>query len=232
MSRMRSLGVIRNPEPPQGETVLQSMVNFNGTGTVAINYHRNCSSITDNGTGDWTVNWILAGSTDNYAVSVLTRIDAAAVGSGCGVKAATTPTASAIRLTAEASNASGTLADMARVLVAMWTNGGNQRQWPTQEQVARVWCVFNMSGTLQGSRNVSSITDNGAGDWTVNYLHGFSATDSYCAGGTMQVAGAAKPQLCLKQNVALAQMSCGLFGSAAGGGAEDGTLAYFAAWGT
>ena len=34
--------------------------NWNGTGTVAIRASYNCSSITDNGTGDYTVNFINA----------------------------------------------------------------------------------------------------------------------------------------------------------------------------
>lgn len=44
-------------------------VNFNGTGTVAIRSSYNVSSITDNGTGDYTVNFTNALSDTNYAVS-------------------------------------------------------------------------------------------------------------------------------------------------------------------
>ena len=44
-------------------------VNFNGTGTVAIRSSYNVSSITDNGTGDYTVNFTNALSDANYAVS-------------------------------------------------------------------------------------------------------------------------------------------------------------------
>lgn len=47
-------------------------VNFNGTGTVAIRSSYNVSSITDNGTGDYTVNFATALSDANYsAVSTL-----------------------------------------------------------------------------------------------------------------------------------------------------------------
>jgi hypothetical protein len=45
-------------------------VNFNGTGTVAIRSSYNVSSITDNGTGDYTVNFATALSDANYAVMV------------------------------------------------------------------------------------------------------------------------------------------------------------------
>ena len=43
-------------------------VNFNGTGTVAIRASYNVSSITDNGTGDYTVNFTTALVDTNYAV--------------------------------------------------------------------------------------------------------------------------------------------------------------------
>jgi hypothetical protein len=42
-------------------------VNFNGTGTVAIRASYNVSSITDNGTGDYTVNFTTAMPDVNYA---------------------------------------------------------------------------------------------------------------------------------------------------------------------
>jgi len=46
------------------------MVNFNGTGTPAILASGNVSSITDNGTGDYTVNFTTAMPDANYAVEV------------------------------------------------------------------------------------------------------------------------------------------------------------------
>jgi hypothetical protein len=47
----------------------RAWVNFNGTGTVAIRASGNVSSITDNGTGDYTVNFTTAMPDANYAVS-------------------------------------------------------------------------------------------------------------------------------------------------------------------
>jgi hypothetical protein len=44
-------------------------VNFNGTGTVAIRSSYNVSSITDNGTGDYTVNFATPMSDVNYVIS-------------------------------------------------------------------------------------------------------------------------------------------------------------------
>lgn len=46
----------------------RAWVNFNGTGTVAIRAAGNVSSITDNGTGDYTVNFTTAMPDANYAV--------------------------------------------------------------------------------------------------------------------------------------------------------------------
>jgi hypothetical protein len=45
----------------------RAWVNFNGTGTVAIRASGNVSSITDNGTGDYTVNFTTAMSDANYS---------------------------------------------------------------------------------------------------------------------------------------------------------------------
>jgi hypothetical protein len=45
----------------------KAWVNFNGTGTVAIRASFNVSSITDNGTGDYTVNFTTALADANFA---------------------------------------------------------------------------------------------------------------------------------------------------------------------
>ena len=49
-------------------TFCRAWVNFNGTGTVAIRASFNVSSITDNGTGDYTVNFTTSMPDTNYAV--------------------------------------------------------------------------------------------------------------------------------------------------------------------
>ena len=48
--------------------ICKAWVNFNGTGTVAIRDDFNVSSITDNGTGDYTVNFTNALNDANYSV--------------------------------------------------------------------------------------------------------------------------------------------------------------------
>ena len=47
----------------------KAWVNFNGTGTVAIRGSFNVSSITDNGTGNYTVNFTTALSDANYSIA-------------------------------------------------------------------------------------------------------------------------------------------------------------------
>ena len=52
----------------------RAWVNFNGTGTVAIRDSGNVSSITDNGTGDYTVNFTTAMSDANYSAVIGWRV--------------------------------------------------------------------------------------------------------------------------------------------------------------
>ena len=50
-----------------GGYTAKAWVNFNGTGTVAIRASGNVTSITDNGTGDYTVNFTSSISDNNYS---------------------------------------------------------------------------------------------------------------------------------------------------------------------
>jgi len=58
----------------------RAWVNFNGTGTVAIRGSGNVSSITDNGTGDYTVNFTTAMPDGNYGFYIGSKQDQAGVG--------------------------------------------------------------------------------------------------------------------------------------------------------
>ena len=79
--------------------VCKAWVNFNGTGTVAIRASYNVSSITDNGVGDYTVNFTTALADQNYATQFTVRNDAiAAFGWVTGIQSATDPTTTAVRL--------------------------------------------------------------------------------------------------------------------------------------
>ena len=57
------------PATLTGQYAAKAWVNFNGTGTVAIRESGNVSSITDNGTGDYTVNFTTALTDASYSAS-------------------------------------------------------------------------------------------------------------------------------------------------------------------
>ena len=96
----------------------RAWVNFNGTGTVAIRASGNVSSITDNGTGNYTVNFTTAMqdadytvcSNGNYSLGVYVRFALRDMG--------TAPTTSAVRLLCNQSSA--TTADMEYVDVSIF----------------------------------------------------------------------------------------------------------------
>jgi len=59
----------------------RAWVNFNGTGTVAIRSSGNVSSITDNGTGDYTVNFTTAMPDANYVAVASSQVSTTATNS-------------------------------------------------------------------------------------------------------------------------------------------------------
>jgi len=95
-------------------TLCRAWVNFNGTSTVAIRAQFNVSSITDNGTGDYTVNFSSALADASYAITGT---------GGSGVNTGTVfmcprvadPTSSAARM--YALNAADTLQDVAFISI-------------------------------------------------------------------------------------------------------------------
>lgn len=83
-----------------GGNAVKAWVNFNGTGTVAIRAAFNVSSITDNGTGDYTVNFTNALVDANYALAgTCERNYATENGTSLNQNSQTSATASAIRIT-------------------------------------------------------------------------------------------------------------------------------------
>lgn len=66
-SNTSSPPTIQNSSGTEIGTLCRAWVNFNGTGTVAIRSSFNVSSITDNNTGDYTVNFTTAMPDENYA---------------------------------------------------------------------------------------------------------------------------------------------------------------------
>ena len=73
-------------------------VNFNGYGTVYIRASYNVSSVTDNGVGDYTVNFTTALADANYSLSGTTSASNAQTIRGIFLSTGTAPTASAVRI--------------------------------------------------------------------------------------------------------------------------------------
>tara|TARA_Y100000114_G_scaffold139870_1_gene144277 strand:- start:691 stop:1098 length:408 start_codon:yes stop_codon:yes gene_type:complete len=49
-----------------------------------------------------------------------------------------------------------------------------------QEGLAKMWCIFNgTSNAILDSINSASLTDNGTGEYAVNYTNAFSSADKY-----------------------------------------------------
>ena len=95
----------------------RAWVNFNGTGTVAISSSFNVSSITDNGVGDYTVNFDQAMSNANYAFVIGRSIDSSPYTGGGQV--GTPPTTTAFRF-APQRDTSGTNLDTSKVSVVIF----------------------------------------------------------------------------------------------------------------
>jgi len=110
----------------------RAWVNFNGTGTVAIRESGNVTSITDNATGDYTVNFTNAMPDGDYAISggVGNTVDnyanefAGQQRGACGiqVRGATQPTTSAVRIESmygSTDTGTGARADFSAIFVSI-----------------------------------------------------------------------------------------------------------------
>lgn len=103
----------------------KAWVNFNGTGTVAIRASFNVSSITDNGAGDYTLNFTSALADSNYAVAfgglggTLSNITSGLVVIAGASNAATLKTTTQLRIQTGSSN-NGTPSDAGDLNVAIF----------------------------------------------------------------------------------------------------------------
>ncbi len=116
----------------------RAWVNFNGTGTVAIRASGNVSSITDNGVGDYTVNFTTAMSDADYAAAC------GQFGSTANViingENSVAPTTAGIRIGARAT-ATSALIDMSIITVAIF------RYSPLMKSKPTLAVIFNMGTT-------------------------------------------------------------------------------------
>jgi hypothetical protein len=94
----------------------RAWVNFNGTGTVAIRASGNVTSITDNGTGDYTVNFTTAMPDANY--STIGMGDWATMAWITLNTSVAAPTVSGVRI--QTRNNSSALVDSAYINVAIF----------------------------------------------------------------------------------------------------------------
>jgi hypothetical protein len=97
-------------------TLCRAWVNFNGTGTVAIRASFNVSSITDNGTGDYTVNFTNALPDANY--SAVYGAGEGTAGSGARIAAQSGNTTTTQRVAIR--NLSNSLQDAEQVNVSIF----------------------------------------------------------------------------------------------------------------
>ena len=103
----------------------KAWVNFNGTSTVAIRASYNVSSITDNGTGDYTVNFTTAMPDANYSVNIATGNpgnagSATALFASGGTQTEAAPTTSAFRFTQSFQLSANQLGDLKYVCATIF----------------------------------------------------------------------------------------------------------------
>lgn len=117
----------RNSAPALGNVgtapvyAARAWVNFNGTGTVAINASGNVSSITDNGSGSYTVNFTTALSDTNYAaVFGARRLNQSSNVSGAVAETFTTAVRTTSALAITVGDSSSGFVDVAVVSVAIF----------------------------------------------------------------------------------------------------------------
>ena len=181
---------IRIPSDPSGSpeantiyksSVARGWIDFDGTGTISINDSFNVSSITDNGAGDYTITWDRDFADGNYAV----------VGTVTNVLSATDVRILEINETSAPKDPTGVgsfgaLDVSSGIRIPSDPSGSPEANTIYKSSVARGWIDFDGTGTISinDSFNVSSITDNGAGDYTITWDRDF-ADGNYAVVGTV-----------------------------------------------
>ncbi len=102
-------GTYSVPSETLSRAACRAWVNFNGTGTVAIRASYNVSSITDNDTGDYTVNFTnaLADANYNFVCSGRQALVANNNDYAYGLQESFTPTTTALRVTVQLTAGTG-----------------------------------------------------------------------------------------------------------------------------
>jgi hypothetical protein len=162
---------------PQG--AVKVWVNFDGTGTVAINDSLNVSSITDNGTGDYEVEFgITMGSTD-YSVAVVcddgdfSDIPISYESDSLNLRSTTTCTVWTIGVLG-----AGTNLDFPRVSVTILGDTAASGAHNIPEGAPKAWVIFGIGEGpfVSNSYNVDGLTWNATGQYEIDLLS--SLTDA------------------------------------------------------
>lgn len=223
----RRLGAVTDARTSMPGSPIMGWVNFVGTDTVTVMDSENVTSITDNGTGDYTITWTQAQAATGYALAGLARWDGGTEGAMVNIKRSTYPTTTSVRLGISQVNAH-TYVD-ARVVTVLAVSDlltalGNQTVARDLRGVA--WAFFSAAGTITASHNVSGVVQNSTGDWTVTWRRAFTST-SYALAAAAQ--GSAL--MSLKQDTDLTASSATIVASNATGGRVDPTAVFVLAVG-
>lgn len=113
----------------------------------------------------------------------MTKIAVAGPASGTGTFTLTTPVSSTDRTLTFPDSTGTVLNDQSNIEAQVKTATNASGSAPIYS--CRAWCNFNGTGTvaIRASGNVSSITDNGTGDYTVNFTTAMPDAN-YSVGGT------------------------------------------------
>jgi len=98
----------------------KAWVNFNGTGTVAIRAGYNVSSITDNGTGNYTVNFTIPMASANYCVQATCSVSTTGTEVGWPARVTDLATGGFRITTSTAGSSLQTLTDNALMMAVVW----------------------------------------------------------------------------------------------------------------
>ena len=103
----------------------KAWVNFNSVGTVTIRDSFNVSSVTDNATGDFTINFATPMSNSNYSVTSLSQYDQSGATAGGAIwstiaRLSNALTIDGVRIYVETTN--GTLYDVTTTTVTVFSN--------------------------------------------------------------------------------------------------------------
>lgn len=93
----------------------------------------------------------------------------------------------------------------------------------SHSSAAKVWTIFRGTGTVTdlASQGISSIGDNGVGDYTLNFTTSFSSVNFVCVCMPKQAAGGGH-RICEADNAASSESSIRIRTIDTGGGAADG----------